>query len=283
MTDQSPGHWQRTRDDWIAILRSRGIRPARSMGQNFLIEPEIADAIVEASGLQAGQTALEIGPGMGMLTRSLAETGASIVAVELDRDLKAFLDHDLAAIPNITVVEGDALGVDIASLVQGDYRVVANLPYSTGTHIVRRFLETVPGPQTMTVMLQREVAERLIAEPPGMSLLTLARVIHAEADLVFNVPPDAFWPEPNVESSVIHLRLREVPLLNPGQSDAVFRLATMAFQRKRKTIGNGLSQGLGQPKAHIEAALTRAGIDPSLRPQNLDVHDWLTIAEGLAE
>ena len=283
MTDQVPGHWQRTRDDWITILRSRGIRPARSMGQNFLVEPDIADAIVDASGVGAGETALEIGPGLGMLTRSLAETGASVVAVELDRELKAFLDRDLAAIPNVSVIEGDALKVDIASLVQGDYRVVANLPYSTGTHIVRRFLESTHAPQTMTVMLQREVAERLVAEPPGMSLLTLARVIHAEAKVVLNVPPDAFWPEPNVESTVIHLRLRDVPLLNPGQVDAVFRLATMAFQRKRKTIGNGLSQGLGQPKAEIEAVLDRVGINPSLRPQNLEVHDWLAIAEGLAE
>ncbi|HYI24831.1 MAG TPA: 16S rRNA (adenine(1518)-N(6)/adenine(1519)-N(6))-dimethyltransferase RsmA [Thermomicrobiales bacterium] len=281
MTDSGIGHWERDRDDWIGILRSRGIRPSRAMGQNFLIEPEVADAIVAGAGIDGGDTVLEIGPGMGMLTRALAATGAQVVAVELDRDLKAYLEGDLAEFANVTLHEGDGLQFDFGATVPGDYHLVANLPYSTGTHIVRRFLEADRPPVSMTVMLQREVAERLVAEPPNMSLLTITRVIRAEAELLFLVPPGAFWPEPKIDSSVVRLTIRDVPLTNDEESAAIFRLATMAFQRKRKTIGNGLSQGLGVPKSDVEAVLQEAGIDPSRRPQTLGVPEWLAIAERL--
>ncbi len=281
MTNNDSGHSERRREDWISILRANGIRPSRAMGQNFLVEPDVADAIAESAGIALGQTVLEIGPGMGMLTRALAATAAQVVAVELDRDLKAFLDQDLAGLSNVTVVEGNALQIDISSLLPDDYVLVANLPYSTGTHIVRRFLEADHAPREMTVMLQREVAERLVAEPPDMSLLTLARVIHAEANLAFHVPPEAFWPEPNVESSVVRLQVRDQPLLDHDQAAAVFRLATMAFQRKRKTISNGLSQGLGHPKQDVDRILASAGLDPTLRPQNLSLQDWIAITERL--
>jgi 16S rRNA (adenine1518-N6/adenine1519-N6)-dimethyltransferase len=269
---------QRTREQWQGILRAGGIRPQRSMGQNFLVVPEVVEEIVRIADVDASDIVLEVGPGLGMLTRELARTGACVVAIELDRDLKRFLESDLASFGNVRVVERDALHVDVEGLVDGTpYKLVANLPYSTGTAIARRFLEHPTPPESMTVMLQREVAERMVAEPPDMSLLTLSSCIHAVGEIAMYVPPDAFYPPPKVESAVVHLRVRNVPLVDEDEEAALFRLATVAFQRKRKTLSNGLAQGLGRSKGEIDAVLQSTGIDPSRRPQTLTVDEWIAL------
>jgi len=272
----------RTPEQWKRILRARGIRPERSMGQNFLVETEVLEEIVRIADVASNDTVLEVGPGLGALTRELARTGASVVAIELDRDLKQFLDSDLASLGNVRIVERDALHVDVDGLVDGrKYKVVANLPYSTGTAISRRFLEHPTPPASMTVMLQREVAERMVAEPPDMSLLTLATSIHATGEIAMYAPPDVFYPPPRVESAVVHLILRDLPLVDRDEELALFRLATMAFQRKRKTLSNGLAQGLERSKGDVDAVLQSLGIDPHRRPQTLSIDEWIALTREI--
>lgn len=253
------------------------------MGQNFLVEPDVVRSIVDVAGVKPGDRVVEVGPGLGILTRELLGRGVRVYAVELDRELVAFLEHDFAGVEGLTLIERDARHVDLQPYV-GDaaYHVVANLPYSTGTVIIRRFLELDNPPTTMTVTVQREVAERMTAMAPNVSLLSLAVQLFAEIEQAFIVPPDVFLPPPRVESAVVRLTLHDAPLASPMEIESLFRLATMAFQRKRKTISNGLSQGLGIDKATVDAMLAQAGVDPSLRPQAVSLADWLSLARVAA-
>lgn len=254
------------------------------MGQNFLVDPGIVRRIVTVADVASGDLVVEIGAGMGILTRDLLRTGADVIAIELDHELKTFLEEDLGGASNLHLVERDARHVDIAELV-GDrpYQVVANLPYSVATVVIRHFFEVRSAPTRMTVMVQREVAERMVAMPPKMSLLALATQLNAEAKIAFVVPRDVFVPPPKVESAVVRLCTREGSQRTPSQRDRMFALATMAFQRKRKTISNGLSQGLDVPKDVVDDHLDSVDIDPQRRPQTLELEEWLRIAEALPQ
>lgn len=271
--------FQRTRQQWLRTVRGIGVTPARSMGQNFLIEPDVVRDIVNASEVGADDLVVEIGPGLGILTRELLDRGTNVIAIELDHELATFLASDLALDEGFTVVERDARHADIESLVGGaPYHVVANLPYSTGTAILRRLLELEHPPRTITVMVQREVAERMVAAVPNMSLLSIAVQLYAEAELMFGVPPDVFVPPPKVESAVVRLKVRKSPMASSIEIERIFRFATKAFQRRRKTIANGLAQGLEKSKPDVDSLLVRAGIDPRLRPQAIDLDGWVRLA-----
>jgi 16S rRNA (adenine1518-N6/adenine1519-N6)-dimethyltransferase len=272
----------RSANQWRRILRSRNVRPTRSMGQNFLVEPDVVRMIADTAGIEPGALVIEIGPGMGILTRELLSRGATVVGVELDRELAAFLKEDLGSIESFWLVERDARYVEIDAVTHGrPYQVAANLPYSMATVIIRHFMESPTPPTRMTVMVQREVAERMTADPPAMSLLGLATDLYAEAEIAFIVPPDVFLPPPKVESAVVALDVRPELRGDEATRDRMFELATMAFQRKRKTLSNGLSMGLDRPKAELDTTLQDAGIDPMRRPQTLTVDDWLAIARAL--
>lgn len=273
---------QRTASDWKRILKQNNIRPARSMGQNFLVDPDIVRAIADAAEVGTGDRVVEIGPGMGILTREVLFRGASVTGVELDRELAMFLRQDLAGIDAFSLVERDARYVEIEELTGGQpYQVVANLPYSVATVIIRHFMESVTPPDRMTVMVQKEVAERMTASPGDMSLLGLATDLYADASIALIVPPDVFLPPPKVESAVVVLDVRKQLRGTEASRDRMFELATMAFQRKRKTISNGLSMGLDRPKSDLDEMLGALGIDAKRRPQTLSVDEWLTIAGAI--
>ncbi|MGB3304956.1 MAG: 16S rRNA (adenine(1518)-N(6)/adenine(1519)-N(6))-dimethyltransferase RsmA [Thermomicrobiales bacterium] len=271
--------FHRTRADWLKVLRANNIRPTRSMGQNFLVEPEVVEHIAAVSGVETGDLVVEIGPGLGILTRQLLATGARVIGVELDRELAAFLRNDLDSHPDFSLVEHDARHVDINAITGGmPYQVVANLPYSVATVVIRHFVESGNPPASLTVMVQREVAERMTAAPPAMSLLGLASQYYSDAEIAFIVPPDVFMPPPKVESAVVSMRVREEQVLDATQRDRMFELATMAFQRKRKTLANGLSQGLARDKADVEREIAAADVSPTARPQDIDVAGWIRLA-----
>ena len=273
---------QRSSTNWQRILRKHNIKPSRSMGQNFLVETSIVESIVEIAGIGNKDLVVEIGPGMGILTRELLSQGATVIAVELDRDLARFLKQDLADVKTFSLVERDARHVEIEEVTAGrPYQVVANLPYSVATVIIRHFMESPSAPERMTVMVQKEVAERMTAEPGSMSLLGLATDLYAEARIALIVPPDVFLPPPKVESAVVVLDVRPELRGNEEQRDRMFELATMAYQRKRKTISNGLSMGLDRPKAELDEILSGIGIDAKRRPQTLSVDEWLRIAQEI--
>lgn len=273
---------QRTSDEWAATLRRNRIKPTRSMGQNFLISTEVVEEIVEIAGVQRGDLVVEIGPGMGILTRQLLTVGARVIGVELDRELASLLARELGEVQGFSLIEQDARHLDIPSITGAEpYQVVANLPYSVATVIIRSFMEAPTPPRRMTVMVQKEVAERMTAQPGAMSLLGLATSLYAEASIAMIVPPEVFLPPPKVDSAVVVLDARHSLAGTQSSRDRMFHLATMAFQRKRKTVSNGLAQGLDRPKAEMDRALEVAGIDPMRRPQTLSVDDWLVIAEAL--
>jgi 16S rRNA (adenine1518-N6/adenine1519-N6)-dimethyltransferase len=273
---------QRPTEEWAAILRKNRIRPMRSMGQNFLTSTEIVEEIVETAGVRPGDLVIEIGPGMGILTRQLLLAGARVIGVELDRELASLLRRELGDVNGFSLIEQDARHLDPAQITSGaPYQVVANLPYSVATVIIRSFMEASTPATRMTVLVQKEVAERMTAQPGDMSLLGLATSLYADAHIAMVVPPDVFLPPPKVDSAVVVLDSRSSLPGTAASRDRMFQLATMAFQRKRKTISNGLAQGLGKPKTDIDAIIGDAGIDPMRRPQTLSVDDWLTIAEAL--
>ncbi len=227
---------------------------------------------------------IEIGPGLGVLTRQLLECDTEVIGVELDRELAYFLKADLQGFANFSLVEHDARHVDVEGITQGrPFQVVANLPYSVATVVIRHFVESMNPPSQLTVMVQREVAERMTASPPDMSLLSLATQFYSEASVAFLVPPDVFVPPPKVESAVISMKVKRDLPLDSGERDWMFQLATMAFQRKRKTIANGFSQGLDLSKSDVELILASASVDPGLRPQALTVDDWIRMAKVIPQ
>lgn len=252
------------------------------MGQNFLVDPDVVASIVATAGVKPGDAVVEIGPGMGALTAQLLDAGARVTGVELDDQLADLLRAEWSTHPNFRLVERDARHVDVEAIAGGEpYVVVANLPYSVATVVIRHFVEAASPPASLTVMVQREVAERMTAAQGEMSLLGLATQYYTDPRVAFIVPPEVFLPPPKVESAVVSMRMRDTFPLDAPARDRMFALATMAFQRKRKTIANGLAQGLGRPRAAIEAEIAALGIDPGLRPQALTVDDWVLLATGV--
>lgn len=262
------------------LLDALGIRPDRSLGQHFLHDRAIVRRIVDVSGVDGETTVVEVGPGLGILTGELARRANRVIAIEKDDELARALQRHLPE--NVTIVAGDALEVDIAPLLRPGYRLVANLPYNVATAIIRRFLEMDPQPASMTVMVQREVAERMVASPPDMSLLAVAVQMYGSPRIAFRIGRGAFVPPPNVESAVVHLETHDPPLKG-SDLNRFFELVRAGFSQRRKQLVNTLSAATGLDKSQLSGKLRSAGIDPAERPERLDVEDWLRLYAALAD
>lgn len=267
--------------DAPAILRRYGLRPDKSLGQNFLIDEAALQRVVEASGLQPEEAALEVGPGLGGLTRWLAQRCRRVVAVEVDPRLLPALHEVIAPFPNVEVIQGDILALDAGQLMGGEagYRVVANIPYYITSALIRRLLETHPAPRGLTLTLQREVAERICAAPGEMSLLALSVQVYGQPRLAARIPAGAFYPPPQVESAVIQVELYPQPRLPAAHLPLFFRLAKAGFSQKRKTLRNALAGGLGWKPPQSEALLRSAGIDPQRRAETLSLDEWQRLVQ----
>jgi 16S rRNA (adenine1518-N6/adenine1519-N6)-dimethyltransferase len=269
-------------------LRTAGLRARSSMSQNFLVDPEVLEAILEASVPAPGRRVLEIGPGLGFLTRALLDAGARVTAVELDRGLAAFLADDLAGPIDegrLTLIQGDALDQDLGRLLEPPFDVVANLPYHVTSPILHRLLGETPRPSRLVLMVQREVAERIAAVPGQMSYLSVFVQYHARVRIAFTVPPQAFEPAPAVDSAVIVVEPYpdDDRLSTPEAEDALWRLVQAAFRERRKMLHNVLARQLPLEPARVDAALAAAGIAPDRRPQTVAVGEWLALLEALGE
>jgi len=269
-------------------LRAAGLRARSSMSQNFLVDPEVLEAILAEAAPGPGRGVLEIGPGLGFLTRGLLDAGATVTAVELDRGLAGFLADEFAeAIDDrrLALIQGDALDQDLNELVAPPFDVVANLPYHITSPILHRLLGETPRPDRLVLMVQKEVAERIAAAPGQMSYLSVFVQYHAKARIAFTVPPAAFEPSPAVDSAVIVVEPYPADdrLPSPEAEDSLWRLVQAAFRERRKMLHNVLVRQLPLEPARVDAALAAAGIAPDRRPQTVAVGEWLRLLEALGE
>ena len=268
-------------------LREEGLRARHSMSQNFLADPDVLQAILDLAAPGPGDRILEVGPGLGVLTGGLLAAGAIVTAVELDRRLAERLRRAHAAEIErgaLRLVEGDILDQDLASLVDGPYEVVANVPYHITSPILHRLLGgAAQRPRRMVLMLQREVAERIAAAPGEMSYLSIFVQYHAAVRIAFAVPREAFEPAPEVASAVVELvpRARGSDRLDAAGEDALWHLVQAGFHERRKKLRNVLVRQLPLGPVAVETALAAAGIDGDRRPQTLSVDEWLALRAAL--
>lgn len=254
--------------------------PKKSLGQHWLFDDKSLADICAAAELTAGDTVLEIGPGLGPLTIKLTQTAKQVIAVELDDKLARELPARVPA-ANLTVVHGDALHFDLSQLPAG-YKVVANVPYYVTSLIVRYLLESPTPPARATLLVQKEVAERIAAGPGDMSVLAVSAQFYAEPILGPLVTADKFDPPPKVDSQVITFVHRGGPLFTDVNPKLFFRVVKAGFGEKRKTLRNSLSGGLAIKKDAAEALLGKAGIDPSARAETLAMRQWHDLALAFA-
>ena len=267
------------------ILKAFGLHMSKKLGQNFLIDAGIVQGIVDAAQIHPGDHVLEIGPGIGTLTQGLAEAGADVTAVELDKKLPAVLAETLKAYDRVRIVPGDILKVDIPALMgQEPFKVVANLPYYITTPILMTLLERRLPITMMVTMVQKEVAERMTARPGSRSYgaLSVAVQYYTEPEIVLNVPPRSFIPAPEVDSVVIACRVRSVPAVKVSEEKLFFRVVRAAFGQRRKTLANALRGG-GLPKEQVRAAMERAQMDPQRRGETLSLEEFGRLADAFAE
>ncbi len=260
------------------LLRELGITPSKALGQHFLHDRKIVERIVRESGIGPDDLVVEIGPGLGILTRQLAGTAGRTIVIEKDARLASALN-----LPGIDVIEADALDVDYSTISGGaPWHVVSNLPYSVGTAIVQRLQESANPPDTLTLMLQREVVERMTARPPDMNLLATGVQFHGVPKTLFRVGKGAFVPPPNVESAIIRIETRKQPLLPVEDQPDLFRVIRAGYSQPRKQVANNLMHGLGIDRTLAVAALEAAGIDPKSRPERVDVPEWIELFRELS-
>lgn len=255
-----------------ALLRQLGLRPRKRFSQSFLVDARLPEQIARAAELGDDDEVLEIGPGLGILTRALARHAARVVAVELDRDLAAALPRLVPS--NVEVVSTDALKLDPADHFAADYKLVANLPYHITSPVLFRYLALAARPSLLVVMVQREVAERIASGPGHLSYLAVAVQSAAAVRIVRIIPPGAFFPRPKVDSAVLRLDPLATPLVLPERRAAFLELVRAGFTQPRKQLANSLAQGLGSPKADALDVLARVGIAPDRRPQELSLEEW---------
>ncbi len=285
------------------LIRRYDLDPKKSLGQNFLVDESHLARIAAAADLTPADIVLEIGPGLGVLTRHLAAQAGRVVAVELDDRLIPILQELFADQPHVSFVHADILKVDPAGLISDDrrqtadgesvaprnsplatpYKVVANLPYYITSAVLRHLLECAQPPTRAVVMVQREVAQRIVAGPGDMSLLAVGVQFYAEANIVQKVPAGAFHPRPKVDSAVLRLDVRPQPAVTDVEPDWYFEVVRAGFGQKRKQLRNSVSAGLGLNKEATEAGLAEAGIDPRRRAETLTLQEWGALAKALGK
>lgn len=256
-------------------MRRLGLRARRGLGQHFLADSQVLGHILAAAGVSPQDTVIEVGPGLGWLTRELVARAGRVVAVEMDPPLARALPEILGFPSNLTVLQADIRSLDPAKLCEGaPYKVVANLPYYIAAPTIRLFLEAEAKPQRMVVMVQKEVARNMAAGPGRMGLLSVAVQLYARPRLVVSVPARSFYPVPKVESAVVCLDVYPRPALDIPDMEEFFHLVRAGFSAPRKQLRNSLAQGLGRPAEWARELLEKAGISHQRRPQSLSLEEW---------
>lgn len=266
------------------ICKHFDIKMSKKLGQNFLIKRGIVDEIVHAAELTVGEPVLEVGPGIGTLTQGLAQSGADVTAIELDRRLLEVLDTTLASYDNVRIIHGDVLKLDVPTIMNHKpFKVVANLPYYITTPIIMSLLESKLPIERLVVMVQKEVALRMIAKPgtKDYGALSVAVQYYTEPDIVLDVPPKSFLPAPAVTSSVIRCVLRDKPPVDVIDEKLFFRVVKAGFAQRRKTFSNTMKT-TGLTRDRIEELLAKANIDGQRRGETFTLQDFADVANAWA-
>jgi 16S rRNA (adenine1518-N6/adenine1519-N6)-dimethyltransferase len=272
-----------------ALMQAHGMRPKHRLGQNFLIDHRVLESIVEGSGAGPDDLVLEIGPGLGTLTQRLAQSAGRVIAIELDRALIEILKKTLLPdAPHIELIHGDAGRIDLRKLLEDRLQpgqlgiVAANLPYYITTPLVMRLLEERLPLKQIVVMVQREVAERMISRPGGKEYgaLSVAVQYYTEPSIVAHVNRSSFLPPPDVDSAVIGMKMRAAPPVDASR-ETFFRIVKASFGQRRKTLGNALAAGLDLIKEDVQAVLTACEIDPQRRGETLSLEEFAKIARAI--
>jgi 16S rRNA (adenine1518-N6/adenine1519-N6)-dimethyltransferase len=258
------------------LLASHDLHAKKGLGQNFLIDGNILKKIAAAAELTLSDTVIEVGPGLGILTETLAEQAGKVIAVELDNNLAEILKANFSGSDKVTVINGDILKINPADILgkQTEYKVVANLPYYITSAVIRHFLEAPVKPNTMVLMVQKEVAQQITAKPWEMSLLSVSVQLYGKPTMVSKVAAGCFYPAPNVDSAILKIAVYAEPKIGPEDITGFFDVVRAGFSANRKQLPNSLANGLKLAKTDIIPLLEQAGIDPKRRAETLSIEEW---------
>jgi 16S rRNA (adenine1518-N6/adenine1519-N6)-dimethyltransferase len=268
------------------LLKKYNIYPSKRLGQNFLVDEGVFKKIIEAANLLKDDIVLEVGPGIGNLTLELAKRVKKVIAIEKDSGMIEVLRINLKNFKNVEILKGDALKIighklsATASILWPRYKVVANIPYYLTSPLIRKFLEAKNQPKEMVLMVQKEVAQRICAKPPDMSILAVSVLFYAKPEIISFVSKKSFWPSPKVDSAIIRI----APLINADKklinTDLFFRVVRAGFSQPRKQLVNNLSHGLKIDKEKVRNWLLEIGVQPSQRAETLNVKDWINLTKN---
>lgn len=266
------------------IMREYKIFAQKKFGQHFLVNKDILDEIIKTAQLKPSDTILEIGPGLGTLTRPLASVTKKVIAIEKDPDIIKVFKSINPDLTGVLILEKNALAIEkdfFKNQNISSYKLVANLPYYLTSPIIRFFLQTKPKPKIMVLMVQKEVAERIVATPPYANLLSIAVQFYGEPTIVKNVSNDSFWPKPKVDSAIIKILPHTKKLYNVSNESNFFRTVKAGFGEKRKQLHNSLSGGLNLSSKTVKNILTKSNINNTRRAQTLTIPEWIELHNNL--
>ncbi|MBI9043867.1 MAG: ribosomal RNA small subunit methyltransferase A [Anaerolineaceae bacterium] len=263
------------------ILKEYGLSPKKGLGQNFLEDPNILYNIVEAAKIPAGHTVLEIGPGLGSLTRYLASSADFVSVVELDQQLIPILKNVLKDFDNVRITHADIMDCNPSELVDNrPYLVIANIPYYITSALIRLLLESRPRPQKLLITIQKEVSARICSKPGKLSILAVSVQVYGKPKQLFKIPAGAFYPAPKVDSSVLEIDLYDQPLVPEEQLDDFFKMVKAGFSQKRKTLRNSLRGTLQLSAEQTVELLNSVQIDPQRRAETLEINEWVNLSQA---
>ena len=258
------------------LLASYGLHAKKGLGQNFLIDGSVLKKIAGAAELTPTDTVIEVGPGLGILTETLTKQAGKVIAVELDNNLAGILKNNFSGFDKVAIINGDILKINPSEILgkQTEYKVVANLPYYITSAVIRHFLESPVNPNIMVLMVQKEVAQQITAQPGEMSLLSVSVQLYGKPTLVSKVAAGCFYPAPNVDSAILKIDVYPRPKVHTNDITAFFDIVRAGFSANRKQLPNSLANGLKVPKTEIMPLLEQAGIDPKRRAETLTIDEW---------
>ena len=272
--------------DIKTLLNKYGSKPSKGLGQNFLIDKNVLSKIIEAAALKPTDVVLEIGPGIGTLTQKLAKNCKKVIAIEKDKTMVKILSEILKDFNNIKIINNDVLKIENWDLIENcklkikNYKIVANIPYYITSPVIRKFLESENKPDFMVLMVQKEVAQRICAKPPNMSLLAVSVQFYAEPKIISYVSKNCFWPSPKIDSAIIKITPHKI-VGHRESYNLFFKVVKAGFSHPRKQLASNLSKQFKMPKEKTPEWLLKNKIDPKQRAETLSIEDWKNLTNSI--